>query len=81
MTLSSSPIYAVRLVDVRSSCMIHLGGVAGVMYFVTSLKFGVAWLGGRWIRFMARLMECAWGGSTCVVFSVCSRVLVVKCWG
>jgi hypothetical protein len=40
MTLSSSPIYAVRLVDVRSSCMIHLGGVAGVMYFVTSLKFG-----------------------------------------
>jgi hypothetical protein len=58
--------------------------------FWTSPKFGAAWLGGRWIRFLAvgllrrrvmsPSMECAWGGrSTCVVFSVCSRVLVAKC--
>jgi hypothetical protein len=60
------------------------------MDFATSPKFGAAWLGGRWIRFlgvgllrkrvMARWMEWAWGGrSTCVVFSVCSRVLGAKC--
>jgi hypothetical protein len=65
--------------------------VAGVMDFAASPKFGSAWLGGRWIwflavgllqrRVMAPSMECAWGGgSTCVISFVCSEVLVAKCW-
>jgi hypothetical protein len=61
-----------------------------VMDFAASPKFGSAWLGGRWIwflavgllqrRVMAPSMECAWGGgSTCVISFVCSGVLVAKC--
>jgi hypothetical protein len=63
----------------------------GVLDLATSPRFGAAWLGGRRIRFlpdglmrrwvMALSMVCAWGERRpCVVISVCSRVLVAKCW-
>jgi hypothetical protein len=55
--------------------------VAGVMDLATSPRFGFLTDGlMRW-RVMALSTVCAWGGRSCVVISVCSRVLVAKCWG
>jgi hypothetical protein len=65
--------------------------VVRVMDLATSPRFGAAWLGERWICFLADgLMRplvmalptvCAWGGRSCAVISVYSRVLVAKWWG